>query len=94
MCIWLGSEAWPERVQWGICNPQANTAKHLIEWSFLTQLFVKNFSLTFCFSRSRSLEEAQSSIMELFTQIRDIKAKAAESEAMVRDITRDIKQVN
>ena len=31
--------------------------------------------------------------MELFTQIRDIKAKAAESEAMVRDITRDIKQV-
>ena len=47
----------------------------------------------FCFWRSRSLEEAQSSIMELFTQIRDIKAKAAESEAMVRDITRDIKQV-
>ena len=42
---------------------------------------------------SRSLEEAQSSIMELFTQIRDIKGKAAESEAMVRDITRDIKQV-
>jgi hypothetical protein len=39
------------------------------------------------------LEEAQSAIMELFTQIRDIKAKAAESEAMVRDITRDIKQV-
>jgi hypothetical protein len=32
--------------------------------------------------------------MELFTQIRDIKAKAAESEAMVRDITRDIKQVD
>ena len=32
--------------------------------------------------------------MELFTQIRDIKAKAAESEAMVRDITRDIKQVS
>ena len=31
--------------------------------------------------------------MELFTQIRDIKGKAAESEAMVRDITRDIKQV-
>jgi hypothetical protein len=40
------------------------------------------------------LEEAQTSIMELFTQIRDIKAKAAESEAMVRDITRDIKQVS
>lgn len=41
-----------------------------------------------------ALEEAQTAIAELFTQIRDIKAKAGESEAMVRDITRDIKQLD
>ncbi len=35
-----------------------------------------------------ALEEAQAAIAQLFTQIRDIKAKAGESEAMVRDITR------
>ena len=41
-----------------------------------------------------ALAEAQSSIVDLFTQIRDIKTKAAESEATVRDITRDIKQLD
>ena len=43
---------------------------------------------------SLALAEAQSSIVDLFTQIRDIKTKAAESEATVRDITRDIKQLD
>ena len=43
---------------------------------------------------SAALEEAQSAIIMLFTQIRDIKQKAGESEAMVRDITRDIKQLD
>ena len=37
---------------------------------------------------SITLAEAQSSIVELFGQIKDIKSKAAESEATVRDITR------
>ena len=36
---------------------------------------------------SITLAEAQSSIVELFGQIKDIKSKAAESEATVRDIT-------
>ena len=43
---------------------------------------------------SVALAEAQSSIVELFGQIKDIKSKAAESEATVRDITRDIKQLD
>lgn len=43
---------------------------------------------------SMALAEAQSSIVDLFGQIRDIKTKAAESEATVRDITRDIKQLD
>ena len=43
---------------------------------------------------SAALEEAQAAIVKLFAQIRDIKAKAGESEAMVRDITRDIKQLD
>ena len=43
---------------------------------------------------SKALAEAQSSIVDLFGQIRDIKSKAAESEATVRDITRDIKQLD
>ena len=43
---------------------------------------------------SVALEEAQTAILQLFSQIRDIKAKASESEAMVRDITRDIKQLD
>jgi archaellum component FlaC len=41
-----------------------------------------------------ALEEAQTAIVQLFTQIRDIKQKAGESESMVRDITRDIKQLD
>ncbi len=41
-----------------------------------------------------ALSEAQSAIVQLFSQIRDIKQKAGESEAMVRDITRDIKQLD
>ena len=43
---------------------------------------------------AEALEEAQTAIVQLFTQIRDIKQKAGESEAMVRDITRDIKQLD
>ena len=41
-----------------------------------------------------SLEDAQSAIVQLFVQIKEIKAKAAESESMVRDITSDIKQLD
>ena len=43
---------------------------------------------------SASLEDAQASIIQLFVQIKEIKAKAAESESMVRDITSDIKQLD
>ena len=43
---------------------------------------------------SKSLEDAQVAIVELFSQIREIKTKAAESESMVRDITSDIKQLD
>lgn len=43
---------------------------------------------------AHALEEAQEAIVLLFSQIREIKQKAGESEAMVRDITRDIKQLD
>ncbi len=43
---------------------------------------------------AEALAEAQTAILQLFSQIRDIKQKAGESEAMVRDITRDIKQLD
>uniref|UniRef100_A0A8C4R618 Vacuolar protein sorting-associated protein 53 homolog n=1 Tax=Eptatretus burgeri TaxID=7764 RepID=A0A8C4R618_EPTBU len=42
----------------------------------------------------QALEEAQQSIQELFTKIRDIKEKAEKSEQMVKEITRDIKQLD
>jgi hypothetical protein len=41
-----------------------------------------------------SLEEAQNAILQLFTKIKDIKDKAEKSEAMVKEITRDIKQLD
>jgi len=41
-----------------------------------------------------ALEEAQTAIIQLFSQIRDIKNKAGESECMVKEITRDIKQLD
>jgi len=41
-----------------------------------------------------ALEEAQLAILQLFSQIRDIKNKAGESETMVKEITRDIKQLD
>lgn len=41
-----------------------------------------------------ALEEAQQAILQLFSQIRDIKSKAGESEVMVKEITRDIKQLD
>jgi archaellum component FlaC len=41
-----------------------------------------------------ALEEAQAAIVQLFSQIRDIKNKAGESETMVKEITRDIKQLD
>lgn len=41
-----------------------------------------------------ALEEAQRAIKQLFVQIKDIKAKAEKSEEMVREITRDIKQLD
>lgn len=41
-----------------------------------------------------ALEEAQRSIKQLFSHIKDIKAKAEKSEDVVREITRDIKQLD
>ncbi|KAL4223807.1 Vacuolar protein sorting-associated protein 53 [Mactra antiquata] len=41
-----------------------------------------------------SLEEAQRAIQDLFTKIKDIKDKAEKSEEMVKEITRDIKQLD
>ncbi len=41
-----------------------------------------------------SLEDAQKAIMHLFCQIKDIKVKAEKSEDMVKEITRDIKQLD
>jgi hypothetical protein len=41
-----------------------------------------------------SLEDAQKAIIHLFSQIKDIKSKAEKSEEMVKDITRDIKQLD
>ncbi|KAL5017534.1 hypothetical protein ScPMuIL_007123 [Solemya velum] len=41
-----------------------------------------------------ALEEAQQAIQELFSKIKDIKDKAEKSEEMVKEITRDIKQLD
>nr|XP_006823125.1 PREDICTED: vacuolar protein sorting-associated protein 53 homolog [Saccoglossus kowalevskii] len=41
-----------------------------------------------------ALEEAQKAIQELFRRIKDIKEKAEQSEQMVKEITRDIKQLD
>ena len=40
------------------------------------------------------MEEAQRIIRQLFVQIADIKAKAEQSEENVKEITRDIKQLD
>ncbi|XP_063395988.1 vacuolar protein sorting-associated protein 53 homolog [Mytilus trossulus] len=45
-------------------------------------------------SGRQSLEEAQKAIQELFAKIKDIKDKAEKSEEMVKEITRDIKQLD
>ncbi|CAF0901919.1 unnamed protein product [Rotaria sordida] len=42
----------------------------------------------------KALEEAQNSILLLFQQMREIKDKADKSEEMVKEITRDIKQLD
>ncbi|XP_071094311.1 vacuolar protein sorting-associated protein 53 homolog [Haliotis cracherodii] len=42
----------------------------------------------------QALEEAQKAIQDLFTKIKDIKDKAEKSEEMVKEITRDIKQLD
>ncbi|XP_035239751.1 vacuolar protein sorting-associated protein 53 homolog isoform X1 [Anguilla anguilla] len=42
----------------------------------------------------QALEEAQKSIQQLFGKIKDIKDKAEKSEQMVKEITRDIKQLD
>ncbi|BFZ18354.1 hypothetical protein BsWGS_21393 [Bradybaena similaris] len=41
-----------------------------------------------------ALEEAQRAIQDLFSKIKDIKDKAEKSEEMVKEITRDIKQLD
>ncbi|KAK2509718.1 hypothetical protein MC885_019979 [Smutsia gigantea] len=41
-----------------------------------------------------ALEEAQKAIQQLFSKIKDIKDKAEKSEQMVKEITRDIKQLD
>lgn len=42
----------------------------------------------------QALEEAQSIIKQLFVHVKDIKERAEKSEEMVREITRDIKQLD
>ncbi|XP_026244578.1 vacuolar protein sorting-associated protein 53 homolog isoform X2 [Urocitellus parryii] len=42
----------------------------------------------------KALEEAQKAIQQLFGKIKDIKDKAEKSEQMVKEITRDIKQLD
>ncbi|GAB1599585.1 vacuolar protein sorting-associated protein 53 homolog [Argonauta hians] len=42
----------------------------------------------------QALEEAQMAIQQLFSKIKDIKDKAEKSEEMVKEITRDIKQLD
>ncbi|CAB4011804.1 Hypothetical predicted protein [Paramuricea clavata] len=42
----------------------------------------------------QALEEAQQAIQQLFEKINDIKYKAEKSEQMVKEITRDIKQLD
>jgi len=41
-----------------------------------------------------ALEDAQTSILTLFNKIKDIRLKAEQSETMVKEITRDIKQLD
>ncbi|CAM9907786.1 unnamed protein product [Scytosiphon promiscuus] len=43
---------------------------------------------------SRDVDEAKAAIRELFEKIRDMKAKAEQSEVMVQEICRDIKQLD
>ncbi|XP_040564185.1 vacuolar protein sorting-associated protein 53 homolog [Lepeophtheirus salmonis] len=43
---------------------------------------------------TQTLEEARDSVLSLFSKIKDIQAKAAESEATVREITQDIRQLD
>jgi septal ring factor EnvC (AmiA/AmiB activator) len=43
---------------------------------------------------AEALEEAQRAISQLFVRIKDIRAKAEKSEHTVREITRDIKQLD
>lgn len=42
----------------------------------------------------QAVVEAKAAIQELFTRIREIKAKTDMSESMVKEITRDIKQLD
>ena len=51
-------------------------------------------SLTAVGGATATLEEAQSAIVQLFSQIRDIKNKVGESESMVKEITRDFEQLD
>uniref|UniRef100_A0A8C5FXR3 Vacuolar protein sorting-associated protein 53 homolog n=1 Tax=Gadus morhua TaxID=8049 RepID=A0A8C5FXR3_GADMO len=46
------------------------------------------------FPTEQALEEAQNAIQQLFGKIKDIKDKAEKSEQMVKEITRDIKQLD
>ena len=43
---------------------------------------------------TRDVDEAKAAIRELFEKIRDMKAKAEQSEVMVQEICRDIKQLD
>uniref|UniRef100_A0A452ID20 Vacuolar protein sorting-associated protein 53 homolog n=1 Tax=Gopherus agassizii TaxID=38772 RepID=A0A452ID20_9SAUR len=59
--------------------------------SFIITLFLVSMNL---FLLSQALEEAQKAIQQLFGKIKDIKDKAEKSEQMVKEITRDIKQLD
>ena len=47
-----------------------------------------------CGNCREALDEAQKIIKHLFVHIKDIKERAEKSEEMVREITRDIKQLD
>lgn len=58
---------------------------------FAGNMHVIQSFLNFC---REALDEAQKMIKQLFVHIKDIKERAEKSEEMVREITRDIKQLD
>uniref|UniRef100_A0AAQ5ZBX4 Vacuolar protein sorting-associated protein 53 homolog n=1 Tax=Amphiprion ocellaris TaxID=80972 RepID=A0AAQ5ZBX4_AMPOC len=60
----------------------------------ICHICIFNVVLFVLFGFVQALEEAQIAIQQLFGKIKDIKDKAEKSEQMVKEITRDIKQLD